>query len=473
MLLSKFVRFQLVAFALLTIIGLVWMGASFVRVPQMLGVGRVVADVELDNSGGLYKNSNVTYRGKVVGVVDEVRLTRDHAVARINIDANAEVPANVRADVHSMSAVGEQYVELTPAEGASGDARLVDGGTIPVSRTSVPSEIGPMLDQATKLLASIDDVRLKRVIDEAFVSFDGAGPELQTLVDSMRLLLQEAEDNTEATQGLIDGLGPLLDTQSGSAESIRTWTRSLATVTGTLRAKDPVLRDIMAKTPAAAAEVTRALEELNPTWPILMANLVSIGEVGIIYNKSIEQLLVVFPPLVSALITAVNNGRESHAIKADFNLNVHDPAPCTTGFLPGDQRRSPKDLSVPETPDGLFCKVPQDSDIAVRGVRNYPCMEFPGRRGPSPEACRRGDYTPMGVNPQHDGEVNPNGAPTTSDGTRGTAPASVTTSSAKYDPSTGNYVASDGNIYSQANLAADGGKRTGSLASLLTNGEFE
>ena len=33
---------------------------------------------------------------------------------------------------------------------------------------------------------------------------------------------------------------------------------------------------------------------------MLLANLTSIGQIGVTYNKSIEQLLVLFPPYVAA-----------------------------------------------------------------------------------------------------------------------------------------------------------------------------
>ena len=49
--------------------------------------------------------------------------------------------------------------------------------------------------------------------------------------------------------------------------------------------------------------------------------------------------------------------------------------------------RSPADTTTIDTPDGLYCKLPQDSPIGVRGVRNYPCMGHPGKRAPTVEIC--------------------------------------------------------------------------------------
>ena len=55
--------------------------------------------------------------------------------------------------------------------------------------------------------------------------------------------------------------------------------------------------------------------------------------------------------------------------------------------MPPNTWRSPDDLSDIDTPDGLYCKLPQDSPMAVRGARNYPCMGHPGKRAPTVEIC--------------------------------------------------------------------------------------
>lgn len=44
-------------------------------------------------------------------------------------------------------------------------------------------------------------------------------------------------------------------------------------------------------------------------------------------------------------------------------------------------------MSEADTPDNLYCKLPQDSPISVRGARNYPCMTKPGKRAPTVESA--------------------------------------------------------------------------------------
>jgi phospholipid/cholesterol/gamma-HCH transport system substrate-binding protein len=51
--------------------------------------------------------------------------------------------------------------------------------------------------------------------------------------------------------------------------------------------------------------------------------------------------------------------------------------------------------------DGLYCKIPKDtpSDV-VRGARNIPCVDVPGRTAATPMECRSNEpYVPLGTNP--------------------------------------------------------------------------
>ncbi|MCP3812138.1 virulence factor Mce, partial [Mycobacteriaceae bacterium Msp059] len=118
------------------------------------------------------------------------------------------------------------------------------------------------------------------------------------------------------------------------------------------------------------------------------ANLTSLDQVGVTYHPSLEQLLVLLPPVVASTQSygAPKNNPVGMSL-GDFTLNIGDPPACTVGFLPPSAWCSPEDTSDIDTPDGLYCKLPQDSPIGVRGARNYPCMGKPGKRAPTVEIC--------------------------------------------------------------------------------------
>src|ERR1700756_2035031 len=112
--LTRFVRIQLTIFTIASIVGIVAMVFVYMQVPTLLGLGRVTVKLELPAAGGLYRFGNVTYRGVNVGKVTSVALTENGAEATLSLDTSPKIPANLKADVRSVSAVGEQYVDLRP-----------------------------------------------------------------------------------------------------------------------------------------------------------------------------------------------------------------------------------------------------------------------------------------------------------------------------------------------------------------------
>ena len=71
---------------------------------------------------------------------------------------------------------------------------------------------------------------------------------------------------------------------------------------------------------------------------------------------------------------------------------VRRSPPCNTGFMPVRQQRSPSDTDAPDRTTGeLYCRLPQDSPMNVRGVRNIPCEADPADQG---RTQRDGDLNP-------------------------------------------------------------------------------
>jgi virulence factor Mce-like protein len=385
MLLTRFVRIQLIVFAIASVIGMAAMFFEYMQVPTLLGIGRVTVKLELPNTGGLYRFSNVTYRGVQIGKVTAVGPTAAGAEATLSIDTSPKIPADVHAAVRSMSAVGEQYVDLVPRSEAP--PYLHDGSVIAARDTSIPQPVGPMLDRLSALVSSIPKDKLSQLLDESFKAFNGAGYDFQSLVDSAATLSHDSRVTAEHTDALVNDAVPFLDAQAQTADATRRWAHNLAGVTDQLVTDDPQFRRLLQTGPDFAQEVSRLLNQVKPTLPVLLANLTTVGQIGVTYHPSLEQLLVLLPPSVAAYSAYGVNNNATGLAPGGFTLTIADPPACTVGFLPPSQWRSPAETDTIDTPDNLYCKLPQDSPIAVRGVRNNPCMGHPGKRAPTVEIC--------------------------------------------------------------------------------------
>jgi phospholipid/cholesterol/gamma-HCH transport system substrate-binding protein len=385
--LTRFVRNQLIIFTIASIVGVGVMVFTYMQVPTLLGLGRINVTLQMPATGGLYRFSNVTYRGVQIGKVTEVKLTETGAEATLTLDTSPKVPANLKADVLSVSAVGEQYVDLRPRTDSG--PYLKDGSVIAVENTTIPQQVGPMLDQVSKLVNSIPKDRISDLLDESFKAFNGAGYDFQSLLDSSSKLTGDLNGVSDQSQALINDSGPLLDSQAETTDAIRTWARSLAGVAQQVAANDPQIRALLQRGPGFASEVSGLLNDIKPTLPVLLANLTTLGQILVTYNPSLEQILVLLPAVTAAeqSFGMPKNNPTGLPNAGDFAFTISDPPSCTVGFLPPSQWRNPADTTSIDTPDGLYCKLPQDSPLAVRGARNYPCMGHPGKRAPTVELC--------------------------------------------------------------------------------------
>jgi phospholipid/cholesterol/gamma-HCH transport system substrate-binding protein len=394
--LTRFIKIQLAIFTVVSIIGVLVMAFTYIQAPTLLGFGRLTVTLQLPSSGGLYRFSNVTYRGVEVGKVTDVELTPNGAEATMRIATSPKIPADLLAEVRSISAVGEQYVDLRPRTDSG--PYLQDGSVITADNATIPAPVGPVLDRVSTLVDTFPKDRLSDLLDETYKGFNGAGYDFGSLLDSGATLSRDLNDIADQTRALADDSRPLLASQADTVDSIKTWARSLAGFTGQLADNDAQFRTVLQQGPGFADEVSGLLSQLKPTLPVLLANLGTVSEILMTYNSSLEQLLVLLPPYVAQQQAYTATGDSTGNARGDFGATISDPPPCTVGFLPPSSWRSPADESDIDTPDGIYCKLPQDSPIAVRGARNYPCIRKPGKRAPTVAICNSDKpFTPLAM----------------------------------------------------------------------------
>src|SRR6476619_4606737 len=101
---KRLIRVQLTIFAIVTVVCVGAISAFYLHVPSALGIGSYNVTANFVAGGGLYQNANVTYT------------------------------------VKSVSAIGEQYIDLVPPDHAS-TTMLRDNSNIAVDHTAIGQDI--------------------------------------------------------------------------------------------------------------------------------------------------------------------------------------------------------------------------------------------------------------------------------------------------------------------------------------------
>ena len=391
---TRFIRIQLVLFTALTIIALVALGWYYLRVPSLVGIGQYKLYADLPRSGGLYSTANVTYRGTTIGKVTAVVPTERGAKATMSIDDRFKIPVDASANVHSVSAIGEQYLDLV-STGNPGQY-LRDGQTI--TQSSVPSEVGPALDAANHGLAVLPKEKIDSLLTETSQAVGGLGPALQRLVDSTTNIAQGFKDNLPQVNDIIAHSAPILDSQVNSGDNIERWAHNLNVIASQSAAQDAALRSGLQQAAPTLDQTTELFSGVRDALPQTLAHLSVVIDMLKRYHKGLEQTLVILPQGASI---AQAGTLFDNVGQLPLALSINQPPPCLTGFLPASQWRAPADTSMAPLPTGTYCKIPKDyQGNVVRGARNYPCVDVPGKRAATPRECRNNEpYVPLGTNP--------------------------------------------------------------------------
>ncbi|HVQ97541.1 MAG TPA: MCE family protein, partial [Mycobacterium sp.] len=281
--LTPFVRRQLYLFIGLSVISVLVLGIYYLQVPALVGVGRYTLKADLTESGGLYKTANVTYRGITIGKVTGIEPTEQGAQATMSIDSRYKVPVDAIANVHSVSAVGEQYLDLTSPRNPS--KSLSPGQTI--TKSTVPAQIGPLLDAANKGLSVLPKEKIGALLDETAQSVGGLGPSLQRLVDSTQAIVKDFDTNIQNVDDIIQNSTPILDSQVNSSNAIERWARNLDSLAAQTAQNDGHVRSSLRQAAPTADQVTAAFGDVREALPQTLANLAIIIDVLKRYHAGI------------------------------------------------------------------------------------------------------------------------------------------------------------------------------------------
>jgi virulence factor Mce-like protein len=363
---TRKVRLQLIGFALVAVLFTSYLSFKYVGLDRLLlGNGYDVA-ADFSDSGGIFVNAEVTYRGVGVGRVSDMQLTDSGVRVTLTVDPDApDIPADTSAVVANRSAVGEQYVDLRPPDDAG--PYLADGAVIPQDRTSIPIPVEQLLLDVDGLVGSIDTADLRVVVDELGTAFAGAGDDLSRLLDNGDLLLTRAEQSLPQTLQLITDGQTVLDTQAESRSAIQSWASDLRALTDTLVSSDPDIRSLLVNAPDAGAALQTLVQDAGPGLGSLVRYLDVLNGVTIPRLAGVEQMLATYPDAVSGGFSVVRNDGGTMRAHFGFVLNSGDPQPCTTGYISSGAAQSPGAVLSQDT-TGVRCDVVNGVDPGGNSV---------------------------------------------------------------------------------------------------------
>lgn len=340
--------------------------------PEITG-GQFTVTADFAESGGVFTNQEVTYRGVLVGRVGDLELNDDGVDVELLIDREWEgrIAADSIARIQSKSPVGEQFVNLTPAGAA--DDMLEDGDRIARANTELPVDFQRLLSALDRVLADVPPEASRSVIQELAAGLRGRGDDIATVLDSLGTLADTFADVAPEQQRLLDN-----STRAGS-EFVRTRDSFAAAI----RAADRVaagigdepeeLRALFAANDRVARAGIRLLARRSDDFASGVGALSDLVAFQLDQRAQIEDGLRYLPGFLHAIEDASvpwrsPDGRKFYRIRVGLVLdNVRSSWPCKYE-VPNDWERFAFERTERPVRTAMDC-LPESGEAAAREIR--------------------------------------------------------------------------------------------------------
>jgi phospholipid/cholesterol/gamma-HCH transport system substrate-binding protein len=303
--LRRSTKIQLILFVVITLLGVSYVSAEYVGLAKFVTGGGCQVTAQFKDSGGIFTDAEVTYRGVTVGQVGALHLTKQGIRVDLELDScsTPKIPANSIAIVADRSVVGEQYVNLVVPTGVTPSPQQVrknsDVGSIATNQIPVAAQT--LLVNLDQFVNSVPLDDLRTVVSELGKALNNRGGDLQNLLDATNALLKTADDpsNVTATVALIEQSSSVLQTQLDEQQPLQSFTHSLNLLSQQLKTSDPDIRRLLDNGPTDLATVTDLINNNKTDLGVTLANLATVGDLLVRRLPGIEQILELYPALAA------------------------------------------------------------------------------------------------------------------------------------------------------------------------------
>ncbi|XRQ12213.1 MCE family protein [Actinomadura welshii] len=380
------VAVNLVFFALLGVVLAVWAVRSLIHIDALERPFSVTADFE--TSPGLHGDLEVTHLGVAVGEVGDIRLRGDHVAVTLDIRRDARIPAGVGARVLRKSAIGEPYIELTPAK-TPADRTLKDGDHIPLTRTAGTTDYKQLFEGLSRTLDAVDPRDTRTLVHELATGLEGRGTDLNDMISDAHRLTGTLAAEAGTLDAMSRELTRLTATLTAHRGDIASGVNDLALLSTALRQSSRDLNSVLDDGPGAMKNLHALLQDARPGLNCLLTAAATPTDplMTAENQRKINHVLRLVPTLKALVadVTTVDGGERY--IRVTPVITLTGPANAPTEYT--------TPVPKPDVPRLTYCDAnTEDPQAAEAATKIKPT---PG----APIAPRPGD-APAGTSPNAD-----------------------------------------------------------------------
>jgi phospholipid/cholesterol/gamma-HCH transport system substrate-binding protein len=214
-----------------------------------------------DDAQNLVTGHSVQLSDVKVGTVTSVKLVGYRARVTMSIMSNVQIPQGTSAEIAVTSLLGENFVRLTPPQGADLQKGPFLANGAEITQTSMQPQFEQVVEKAGPIIEALANNDVATVVDAGATALGGKGEQLNSMVAKSSNLLELFGRQRKELGVAVDQLARLgRSLDSGKDEFDQAPERIERTTRLLVQNKDKVLRTIRELTRLARALDDRVLE---------------------------------------------------------------------------------------------------------------------------------------------------------------------------------------------------------------------
>lgn len=289
------------------------------------------------DSNGIYPGDDVRVLGVPVGKIDSITPQGDQVKVTLHVDG-VTLPADAKAVIVAPSLVSSRYVQLTPRY--VGGAKLADGATIPLSRTTVPVEWDAIKGQLNDLVTALGpngankQGALNDLIDAGSTALQGEGGRLNQTIADLASAIRVLDAGSDDAFGTVRNLALFASVMKRSNDQVGQFITRLDSVSGLLSSDRHLVRGALRSLAVAVGDIEAFVKTHRGQIGTLLTRLTSIMGVVNAHQADLAQILHAAPNALSNLIESYH--QRQNAVGVDLQgSNIHSPGQLICGAIGG------------------------------------------------------------------------------------------------------------------------------------------
>ncbi|ROO85950.1 phospholipid/cholesterol/gamma-HCH transport system substrate-binding protein [Actinocorallia herbida] len=196
-----------------------------------------------------------------VGSVTAVALQGYRSKVTLSLVDGTRIPVGTAATIAKTSLLGENYVKLTPPEGAVPRTAQPLASGAELAQTSVEPDLERVTARVGPVLAALGGESLEDIVGGLATGLDGSGPRLQKIIREASAVSESYADAGEDLRDLVDGLNRLGSALSGSAPELAKLPDDVVELTGRVQKDRKQLKQTLTDLTSLAETANKVIRE--------------------------------------------------------------------------------------------------------------------------------------------------------------------------------------------------------------------